>query len=202
MGDGWSFSYSDTMTPFNPTIDGSQPSGTLVWFTAHGDRLLFSPRRRRLQHAAHDLRDLTVPGTGYLWTDKTGATETFTPIGGTAYVTRISDRYGNGVNIDRNSSNGHITYGQRPLRADSANLSDPNNAIARYLTFTYTGSHITSITNFTGRTWLYDYDSSWRLVSVTAPVTGTAPSASFNTATTVTRHSTTCWRPSPIRTET
>ena len=44
-----------------------------------------------------------------------------------------------------------------------------------HLTFVYTGSHITSISDLTGRTWLYGYNSAGRLVSVTAPVTARSP---------------------------
>ena len=70
------------------------------------------------------------------------------------------------------------------------------------LTFTYTGNHITSITDFTGRTWLYGYDSAGRLVSVTAPITSTAPLTLVQYGYYSDASSTTCWNPSPIRTAT
>jgi uncharacterized delta-60 repeat protein/RHS repeat-associated protein len=171
MGDGWSFSYSDTIAPANSNNDPSfatDPSGTLVWFTDSGLLLTFTPKTGGGYNTPP-----TVFGTlttwssggqsGYLWTDKTGSTATFTTIGSTAYLTQIKDRYGNGVSVSRNSSTGYINTVSDLIYSD------------RYLSFTYTGNHITAIADFTGRTWLYNYDTSGRLVSVTEPITIGAP---------------------------
>ncbi|HEV2969531.1 MAG TPA: autotransporter-associated beta strand repeat-containing protein [Pirellulales bacterium] len=175
MGDGWSFMYSDTLAP-STTIDGPQPANTMVWFTDTGMRLAFKPANPSNPTAGYITPDTIFGALGfntststYTWTDKTGATITFSNGGsGTYYVTQIKDRYGNGVNISRS--------GATISTVTAIDPSHPSDT-SRYLSFSYTGNHVTSITDYTiptsPRTWTYGYDSSastGRLISVTAPV--------------------------------
>lgn len=178
MGEGWSFTYSDEIaTPAalgdpadqNTTTD---PANELIWFTDQGVELKFTPNGSGGYNNPPTLFGALTAWsasgqTGYLWTDTSGQEITFTSFtvnGVTAcYVTQIADRYGNGVAIARDPATAHILT--------VSDLFDR----ARCLTFTYTGNHIASISAFTGQTWLYDYDSAGRLVSVTAPITSTSP---------------------------
>ena len=119
---------------------------------------------------------LVYSGTeqGYTWTDKTGSTVNFDDSG---RLTSILDRFQDGVAVSY-ASGSQISEVQRVLGGAVA-------AADCYLKCAYTGSHITAITYYatgtatTGLTWLYGYDSalygdsSWRLTSVTAPVTST-----------------------------
>ena len=182
MGDGWSFSYSDEITlaaTLNDPADSNDSQGTLVWFTSSGLLLQFLPDGTGYTTPAGIFGTLTTwtngTSSGYLWADATGSKSTFTTIGSIAYVTQISDRYGNGVYIDRNTS-GQIVevcdlfeYNQH-----SQNIS----LSTRYLKFTYTGNDITSITDYTGRTWNYTYSSTPYLIGV-----GSASTAAANLTT-------------------
>ena len=171
MGDGWSFTYGDTMTP--NTTDHS-----VTWFTGNGLLLKFTWNGSAYVTPPTIFGTLTAVAGGYLWTDKTGAETTFTDytVNGSTVgcVTQIVDRYGNGAYIERNSS-GQIVevcdlfeYDQNGHNIDLS---------TRWLKFTYTGSHITAITDFSGRTWTYGYDSAGRLASVTAPVGAAGPAS-------------------------
>ena len=75
-----------------------------------------------------------------------------------------ADRYGNGVVISRTGN--------------TMTVSDLHDS-TRYIEFFFNSDspvpHVTSISDFTGRTWLYAYDSSHRLISVTAPISSTDP---------------------------
>jgi YD repeat-containing protein len=183
MGDGWSFSYSDEITlatTLKDPADANDTNGTLVWFTSSGLLLQFLPDGTGYTTPAGIFGTLATwtngTSSGYLWTDATGSKTTFTTIGSIAYVTQISDRYGNGVYIQRNTGNGQIVKVCDLFEYDQTH--NVNNS-TRYLTVTYNAAgHITQIADFTGRTWTYGYDSSsptGRLVSVTAPVASTAP---------------------------
>jgi len=161
MGDGWSFTYSDTLTP-TPSTDQSDPTGTMVWFTDTGILLKFVPNGDVGYITPQTIfGTLVKTGNGYTWTSKTGEMIDFSASG---KLLSESDRYGNGVSIAYDS-NGHIT-----TVSDLVTLS-------RTLTFVYTGNHITSITDFTGRTWTYSYDSNGRLASVTDPSNSNTPKA-------------------------
>ena len=185
MGEGWSFTYSDTITAANANNDptyATDPFGTVVWITNTGLRLVFkyvsgTGTSTIYTTPATVFGMLTVTATGYLWTDKTGARTTFTnyTVGGvtTAYVTQISDRYNDGTTPTPNYYNG-VSIVRDSATAHILTVSDLSNSTRR-LTFTYTGSHITSISDSTGRTWVYGYDSAGRLVSATAPLTSTTP---------------------------
>jgi uncharacterized delta-60 repeat protein/RHS repeat-associated protein len=174
MGDGWSFSYSDTISAYNSAVDGTQPSGSVTWFTDTGLRLIFTPNGSGWNTPDTVFGTLTGSlSSGFTWTDKDGSTSQFTIISGTAYLTQITDRYEDGVQISYVTGTSHIASVQRVLNGSVATGTS-----AASLSFIYSGNHIIAITDFTGRTWQYDYDSSGssgRLISVTAPIASTAP---------------------------
>jgi YD repeat-containing protein len=155
LGDGWSFTYSDTLTP-----SSGDPTGTMVWFTDKGIRLKFLLNGGVYQTPASIFGTLVFNGTGngYTWTDKTGTTILFADTGpAKGQMLAMYDRYGNGVTIAHDSS-GHITI-----------VSDRMTP-SRTLTFAYMANHISSITDFTGRVWLYFYDqTTGELATVKAP---------------------------------
>ena len=160
MGDGWSFTYSDTLKD-----DGQNK----VWFTDSGMRLIFKPKTGGGWITPPTIfGNLAQNGSNWVWTDKTGQTVTFNSNG---LLTQVADRYGNGVAISRVGS--------------TMIVSDLHDSLRR-ITFTFNSdspvAHVTSISDFTGRTWFYSYDrsshdSSYRLISVMAPVSSTTPLA-------------------------
>jgi YD repeat-containing protein len=153
MGEGWSFTYSDTLT----SVEGNK-----VWFTDSGIKLTFEPATgggwKTPETIYGSLWHDPMSGA-YQWTDKTGNKVIFDSNG---VLVQMNDRFGNGVVVHHDAS-GHLDY--------VYDLFDSS----RRLTFTYSGNHIASISDFTGRTWLYGYDSASRLVSVTAPISSTMP---------------------------
>ncbi len=104
--------------------------------------------------------DFTKSPTGYIYRNKDGFTHLFDNSG---LLTEIRDRNGNAITIAHDAV-GHIT------------TVTEANATTHRLTFTYTGDHITSIADFTGRAWLYSYTGN-QLVSVTAPSDAQTPQA-------------------------
>jgi uncharacterized delta-60 repeat protein/RHS repeat-associated protein len=158
MGDGWSFSYSDRLV-----TSGSDE----VWVTDNGVQLRFTPDGGNWKTPATIFGNLTHPGSDWLWTDKTGTQVKFNSDG---YLTEIRDRYGNGVRVERDGAK--ITYVRDLFEYEHGTST-------RYLQFAYNAdspvAHVTSIQDFTGRTWLYQYNADHRLVAVTAPSTFGAP---------------------------
>ena len=157
MGEGWSFSYSDTLTT---SADPNDPAGTKIWFTSDGIRHKFTPNGQGGYSTPDTLFGTLVfngTGQGYTWTDANANVVTFDDSGKLLYE---RDRYGSGVDVAYDG-NGHI-----------ATVSDHITS-SRHLTFTYTGSHITYIQDFEGRAWRYNYTNG-RLTSVTANYTGGA----------------------------
>ena len=161
MGDGWSFTFGDTITTSPNPLD---PAGTKIWFTDTGVQLKFVPDGHGGYVTPNTIFGTLVfngAGHGYTWTSKTGQIIAFTDGG---KLVSIRDRFGNGVLVSYDSS-AHI--------AKVSDLVTPS----RSLTFTYTGNHITSIADFTGRTWTYNYGSTGQLASVTAPSDSSTPKA-------------------------
>ncbi len=155
MGAGWSFTFSDKL---------EFSGGNVTWFTDSGVRLLFAAKSGGgWTTPAGTFGSLTQSGTDYLWTDTTGKTVRFDSTG---KLTAMLDRYNCGVSVSYNGT--QINQVQRVLNNAVATGTD-----ASSLTFTYVGTHITSVSDSTGRTWRYDYDSAGRLVAATAPVDST-----------------------------
>ena len=175
MGDGWSFTYSDRLVSStgNPA-DTSDPS-ELVWFTDSGVELKFVAQGTGWKTPTTIFGTLTHDTTNhwYVWTDKAGNILRFDDGYGGGTSGRLLyklDRYLDGVEVFYKDGTTEITSVQRVLGGVPATGSS-----AASLAFTYVGSHITAITDSTGRTWTYAYDSAGRLASVTAPLDNAAP---------------------------
>ena len=205
MGDGWSFSYSDTIAPPISGVDyqmgQAPPAGSVVWFTDTGLRLYFAPIYNAQQtqvigyttpNSVYGTLTATMIGstaTSYTWTDKTGEQIVFNQhtSDGAWHVTQINDRYTqtiggttthiNGVTIAYDDGSSHITFVRE--------LQNP----ARYLQFSYSNNHVATVSDFTGRTWRYYYDASGRLQYVinaddpnATPSAGSSADAKYTTA--------------------
>ncbi|MSR27041.1 MAG: hypothetical protein EXS06_08500, partial [Planctomycetaceae bacterium] len=156
MGEGWSFTYSDQLKVVGKTV---------TWFTDQGLRLEFAKTSAGYTNPTGMFGTLTrAAGTGFTWTDVDGKITTF----GAAVVTgndtvyrliSINDRFGNGIKVQ--------------FEADTKRLSTVSDLkdASRWLSFSYAAdrAHISSIADFTGRSWTYGY-TGIRLASVTAPV--------------------------------
>jgi RHS repeat-associated protein len=152
MGPGWIFTYGDFLT--------FAVSGAITWHTSEGDLVTFTP---------NGSGGYIVPGvvngtfaataSGYTYRQNDGLSYDFNALG---LLTDIHDRNNNALTVARNAS-GQIT---------TVTESD---APERQLTFTYNGSHITAISDYTGRTCSYSYDASGRLSSATSPSDANTP---------------------------
>ncbi|NQT12010.1 MAG: hypothetical protein HQ582_04645, partial [Planctomycetes bacterium] len=156
MGLRWAFTYGDRL----------KTSGSAkVWTTGEGDKLEFLPNGSGgyvTPDSIHGTLSFDSQSGEYVWEDKTGREVVFY----NTWLKRIEDRYGNGVEITRDGSN----------RIDK--VSDLTDA-SRWLDFTYDGSYIQEIEDFTGRTWTYTYTATtYRLTSATAPSDEQTPEAS------------------------
>ncbi len=109
----------------------------------------------------------------YRITEKSGMVYTFESIAGTknqkARLLSIADRNGN-----------TITLGYDPVTQLLTTVSDGVTA-ARKLTFTYVGTRITQISDWTGRYWQYGYDGNGNLTSYKTPlaVLGKQPAKTY-----------------------
>jgi len=164
MSEGWSFSYSDTLSD---STDPNDPVGTKVWFTSDGIRLKFLSNGSGGYITPEGLYGTMTyqSGVGYTWTDKTGGTVKFNDGG---RLLEVLDRYQCGVRASYNGSNLY-----QVKRVLNGSIAAPECS----LTFGYTGSHITSIGDSTGRTWTYEYNGNGRLWRVTAPSDSQTPQA-------------------------
>lgn len=163
MGEGWSFSYADR---FEVGVDGA---GTATWFTDSGLRLVFTSGVSGFTNPTGVFGKLTgSAAAGFTWTDFDGNKTTFGPtVGAFCPIVSKSDRFGNGVKIDYVVGTNRISK-----------VSDLRNP-ARWLSFAYNADarpHVTSVADYTGRTWTYAYGTDGRLVTATAasPATGIA----------------------------
>ena len=180
MGDGWSFTDSDELlstTALGDPADRNDASTELIWFTDGGIELKFTANGSGYNTPAGVFGALThdTADHWYVWTDETGAVLRFddgTTGGTSGRLLYKLDRYGDGVEI---LYNGGTTQIQAVERVLNGSVATGNSAAS--LAFTYTRGHITAITDFTGRIWLYAYDSAGRLISVTAPISATGPLA-------------------------
>ena len=120
----------------------------------HGDL----SRRHDFRHA--NLLDLGLQLPGQEWADSPVQHES-------GQLTQIMDRNGNALDLTYDSS-GHL------LTVVEADTLAHNPVIE--LTFTYTGNHITVVSDGTGRTWTYVYNGSG-LVEVDYPTNAQTPAA-------------------------
>jgi len=154
MGDGWSFSYSDR-------LDFDSTDGSVTWLDGSGNRFLFTPDGGGGFVTPESIYGtLTDEGSAFVWEDKTGMRHEFDAAG---KLTKIQDRYGNGYAIAHDASDQIMTV---------ADLITPS----RSLTFGYTDGHVSSVSDFTGRTWSYGYTGG-RLSLVTSPSDADTPLA-------------------------
>jgi YD repeat-containing protein len=155
LSDGWSFTCSDRLETHGDDR---------IWFTDSGDRLIFKTDGAGGFITPNSIYGTLVNngvGSGYTWTDKTGAVTDFDDSG---RLVQREDRFGSGISVSYDVS-GHIQQ-----------VADLQSA-GRRLDFTYTGDHITSISDFTGRSWAYQYDANGRLWKMTAPSDASTPVA-------------------------
>ena len=169
MGDGWSFSFSDRLCNGDSYSNGA---GTLTsttdktWFTSDGIQYTFIYSSQTWITPAGLFGSLTSSGATYIWTDTDGTQTSFDTSG---RLISIKDRFGNGVGVDYTSSSSAQIK-------DVYDVMDPTRT--RCLTFTYnTNNRITTITDFTGRTWPYGYNANNQLNQVTAPSDTNTPQA-------------------------
>ena len=156
LGEGWSFTYSDRL---DVTSDGS----VVTWFNDKGVKSTFTKTGGTYTNPDGLFGTLTGSNSaGYTWTDTNGSTVVFNAADGNLHCSlrQVLDRYGSGVDI---------AYLTGTTKIDR--VKDHLAPTTRYLQFTYTGSYITSIADFTGRTWTYGYTNN-RLTSVMAPSDG------------------------------
>ena len=177
MGRGWTFSYGDRLSFSGRSLIWADSSGRRYRFTWEGSA--FGPYGFRSYVAPDALRGATLTQVatgpapwefGYNLRDKTGLVRHFDR---TLRLARITDRNGNSHTIE---------YGPDGRIASVTDARDTT----RRVTFGYdvTG-HITSVTDFTNRTWSYAYttqtygDNVTRtlLASVTSPSDPQTPAA-------------------------
>lgn len=153
LGVGWTFDYSDHLT-----FPGD---GSIVWNDSQGHTYTFMPDGQGgFVTPPTIFGTLTASDSGYTYRDKNGLVHQFDLSG---KLTEIIDRNGNALDIAYDVNN-HI------VAVTEADASE------RQLLFTYTGSHITAVSDGTGRTWSYDY-SGGELVEVDAPSDAQTPQA-------------------------
>jgi RHS repeat-associated protein len=133
MGQGWSFSYSDNLSFYSAGILWNDGSGHHYLFRSNGDGTFSNPTGL--------FGTFSALGNGFTFRTTTGAVYTFS-FGG--QLLSIKDRNGNEQDL---------TYTGSLLTS----VFDKNHP-ERTLTFAYDSTnHLTSVTDFTGRTWTYSY---------------------------------------------
>jgi RHS repeat-associated protein len=142
LGAGWTDSYSDTIA--------TQTDGDVLYTDSQGQQYTFTP------NGAGGFIDpdglfgtLTLGTDGYVFTAVDGTARSFNSAG---RLEKISDLNGNALLIAYDESGNLLS------------VTDANDS-SRYLSFTSSNGHITSMTDFTGRTWTYSYQTA------TSPVT-------------------------------
>ncbi len=163
LGQGWTDTYGDTMVV--------QSDGNVLWTDSEGDQYTFTPNGSGgYTDPAGLFGTLTMGSGGFVWTDTHGDIRAFNSAGRLA---EIEDANGNSLIISYDAD-GNLESVQ-----DGA---DPS----RELTFTSSNGHITSMTDFTGRTWTYTYDTAvnssgqtiYLLTSCTSPSDDDTPTDS------------------------
>jgi RHS repeat-associated protein len=117
----------------------------------------------------------------YRITERSGMKYVFESINGTATDTGLRARL---LSItDRNNNALTLAYGA----ACGNNLCTVTDGLGRALTFTYNGTHIASIGDWSGRQWQYQYDANGDLISFKNPlaVAGSQPPVAYQYHTSV-----------------
>lgn len=141
FGFGWSFSYGTRLFPTGDQMAIMEPDGSISPFRAEGKTLYRSHTGETVQKEAN----------GYLVTRRGRILEHFDMEG---KLLRRSDRNGNIASFRYNGSS----------------LESVTLAGARSLNFSHNQRGlITAVTDPMGRTWRYDYDEAWNLVSAVTP---------------------------------
>ena len=139
LGVGWSHSYSDWLNLDDPSIE-------IVWTTSQGVRHTFTPDGAGGYDTPTTLHGtFTFSGGVYEFKNKNGTKHRFNSAG---RLIKLSDRNGNALNISYD-----------PANLDHISAVEDGTISARELTFTYTGDQITAVSDFTGRTWNYTYQT-------------------------------------------
>ncbi|MDR3638705.1 MAG: RHS repeat-associated core domain-containing protein [Isosphaeraceae bacterium] len=153
LGVGWVYSDSDHLT--------INTNGSILWTDSQGHEYTFTPNGHGGYVTPTTIfGTFTATGSGYTFVDTTGLELQFNASG---RLIETNDRNGNALDITYNA-NGQIAH---VIEAD---------APERALTFTYTGIHITSISDGTGRTWTYSYTGN-ELAAVASPTDAQTPAA-------------------------
>jgi|GEM_PF-5403046 len=144
MGQGWSFTASDTLTLLqDQSLLWTDDQGHEFDFTSDGGGGYITPNTLHGALAAIT----TAAGAGFAFRDSHGLTHTFgpSPTSGTYDLLSVLDRNGNGQNITYRKS------GQLKTFSDADNPS-------RTLSIAYDSTgHIDGVTDFSGRLWTYAY---------------------------------------------
>jgi RHS repeat-associated protein len=136
LGQGWTDTYGDTMV--------TQANEDVLWTDSQGNQNLFTPiSGGGYSDPVGIFGTLTVGTDGFIYTDTSGIARYFNSAG---RLEKIEDRNGNSLIISYDSS------GNLESVSDGA---DPS----MDLTFTSANGHITSMTDYTGRTWTYTYET-------------------------------------------
>jgi RHS repeat-associated protein len=153
LGVGWAYSFSDNLT-FNP-------DGSIVWTDGQDHEYTFTPDGQGGYLTPTAIfGTFTATASGYHFRDTTGLVIEFD---GSGRLTGTTDRNGNALVIayDADGRLASVTEADAPERS---------------LSFTWTGNHITAISDVTGRTWQYAYTGN-ELTEVTAPADAQTPEA-------------------------
>lgn len=134
MGDGWSFSYSDSLS--------FAESGDVTWRTDRDVKYIFVLNSGLYQTPDGIYGQLTAnEDETYTYKDVDGISHIYNSLG---KLIRITDLNNNSLNISYDE-NGNLDQ-----------VSD-GTVNTRWLDFTWSNGHISNVTDFTGRTWTYDY---------------------------------------------
>jgi RHS repeat-associated protein len=156
LGFGWSHPYlasaqAGTDSFGNATVAIQWTQNHANTYTAAGSS--GSSFKSTDQSAVYDV--LTATGGGYILTKPDQTTYTFaaSPTTGLAYLTQMANRFGQVLNVVRDSSGTKLLSIAEPVSAASLN-------------FTYVGGNITKIADSAGRTVSLHYDANGNLVGI------------------------------------
>jgi RHS repeat-associated protein len=155
LGVGWAISYSDYLS--------FSADGSIVWTGSQEHKYTFTPDGRGGYIVpAPIFGTFTASATAYTFRAQDGEVYQFDTNG---RLVEIRDRNGNAQDIAYDAS-GHMKS------VTEAGATD------HQLLFTYTGNHITAISDGTGRTWTYTYSGN-ELVRVDYPSDAQTPQETF-----------------------